>query len=146
MKIPYDVLMDYYMRNVGVAEHPMKYLRSLFDKRDFLRGDELKKKRSNSIVRVSGLLVMIHTPPTRSGKRVMFVTLEDETGLIDLVVFETVQKRWAKEMLASELLSFEGVLKRDGRKGSSVSIVAKRLLPQLSGNLEHFLMGPFPKE
>jgi DNA polymerase III alpha subunit len=47
-------------------------------------------------------VVIMHTPPTKSGKRVMFLTLEDETGLFDVVVFSKAQSRFAKLILTSE--------------------------------------------
>ena len=81
-------------------------------------------------------MIMVHTPPTRSGKRVMFATLEDESGLIDFVMFPGVQKQWAKEVLTNEVLAIEGRLKREGEKGLSISIVAGRVLQCFSG--------PFP--
>jgi DNA polymerase III alpha subunit len=48
---------------------------------------------SGAIVRVSGMVIIVHTPPTKSGKRVMFLTLEDETGLFDVVVFSKMGRR-----------------------------------------------------
>ncbi len=81
-------------------------------------------------------MIMVHTPPTRSGKRVMFATLEDESGLIDFVMFPGVQRQWAKEVLTNEVLAIEGRLKREGEKGLSISIVAEKVLQCFSG--------PFP--
>jgi len=139
VKVPCEILMDYYMREVGAYDHPMKFLRPVFEKRGFLSALELRQKPQGRKVRVAGLLVMIHTPPTRSGRRVMFVTLEDETGLIDLAVFENVQRYWAREILSGGLLSFEGILQKEGKGGRSVSIVARRLVRNLSGPLECFM-------
>ena len=54
----------------------------------------------------------------------MFLTLEDEEGLFDLTVFQDVQARYAKKILASTVLLVEGVVNRFGLRG--VSIVARR--------------------
>jgi DNA polymerase III alpha subunit len=94
---------------------------------------------SGSIVRVSGMVIIVHTPPTKSGKRVMFLTLEDETGLFDVVVFSKAQSRFAKLILTSEVLTIEGKLQRKGPGGRSISIVMSRALTGLSGGLAKLL-------
>jgi DNA polymerase III alpha subunit len=66
----------------------------------------------------------------------MFATLEDESGLLDFVMFPGVQRQWAKAVLTNEVLAIEGRLKREGEKGLSISIVAERVLQCFSG--------PFP--
>ncbi len=60
------------------------------------------------------MLVIIHMPPTKSGKRIMFVTMEDETGLMDVVVFPTAQAHCARAIMTSEVLTVEGRLQRKG--------------------------------
>ena len=94
---------------------------------------------SGAIVRVSGMVIIVHTPPTKSGKRVMFLTLEDEAGLFDVVVFSKAQSRFAKLILTSEVLTLEGRLQRKGPGGRSISIVMSRALTGLSGGLAKLL-------
>lgn len=65
----------------------------------------------------------------------MFLTLEDETGLFDVVVFENVQKRFAKTILTSQTLTIEGTLQRRGVNGKAISVILKRVLLNLSGSL-----------
>jgi error-prone DNA polymerase len=84
-------------------------------------------------------VVIIHTPPTKSGKRVQFITLEDETGLIDAVAFPKAQEKFARVILASEILAVEGTLQRRGKGGVSVSVVIDKALLSWSGKLSHFL-------
>jgi DNA polymerase III alpha subunit len=93
-------------------------------------------------VRVSGLLVIVHTPPTKSGKRVMFLTLEDETGLLDAVVFSKAQKDCAQVIYTSELLTLEGRLHRQSGNGLSISVVVDRVILPWSGKLSEFLPRP----
>jgi error-prone DNA polymerase len=73
-------------------------------------------------VRVAGIKVVQHTPPTRSGQRVIFLTLEDASGLIDMVVFESAQKNYAKTIFEGWLLLVEGRITKRGK----VSLVVSR--------------------
>ncbi len=111
--------------------HPLEVLRPHLDKAGIITARGLSKVRDRARVRVSGVLVMVHTPPTRSGRRVMFVTLEDETGLVDLVVFPQVQERWAREIFTWEVLTVEGRVKKEGAGEQSVTVVVERVLPSL---------------
>ena len=72
-------------------------------------------------------------------ERVMFLTLEDETGLFEVVVFSKAQSRFAKLILTSEVLTIEGRLQRKGPGGLSISIVMSRALIGLCGSLVKLL-------
>jgi len=100
---------------------------------------DLRRIPSGQRVRVSGILVIVHTPPTKSGKRVIFITMEDETGLMDLVAFPRAQVDYAKAIWTSEVLTVEGKLQRQGNRGLSISIVVEKVILPLSGPLSKFL-------
>ncbi len=85
------------------------------------------------------MVIIVHTAPTKSGKRVMFLTLEDETGLFDVVVFSKAQSRFAKLILTSEVLTLEGRLQRKGPGGLSISVIMERALIGLGGRLAKLL-------
>jgi len=104
--------------------HMMTPFREDLKREGFIQSSVLKWKPHGNLVKTAGRVIIIHTPPTKSGKRVMFLTLEDEDGLFDLTVFEDVQTRYAKKILASTVLLVEGIMNRFGLRG--VSIVAKR--------------------
>jgi error-prone DNA polymerase len=70
---------------------------------------------SGATVRVSGMLILVHTPPTKSGKRVMFLTLEDE-----VVVFSKAQDSFAGMILTSEVLTIEGRLASGAHRPSYI--------------------------
>ena len=112
--------------NVYCLSHPLAHLRPGLSRQGFARACDLRRMPSDSIVKVMGLTVIVHTPPTKSGKRVMFLTLEDETGLIDVVVFEKTQNSSARTILTSEVLALEGKLQRRGVNGLSISIVMRK--------------------
>ena len=119
--------------------HPLSTLRPLLARDNIIRAADLRRLPSGSLVRVIGLLVIVHTPPTKSGKRVMFLTMEDETGLIDVVVFPKAQKGFARTILTSQVLAIQGKLQKQGVKGISISIVMEKALKAWSGRLDKFL-------
>jgi DNA polymerase III alpha subunit len=118
--------------------HPLAPLREDLSAIDVVMAKDLRRIPSGRKVRVSGILVILHTPPTKSGKRVMFITMEDESGLIDLVVFPRIQKIYARLILTSTVITVEGKLQRQGN-GLSISIIVQRLLKQWTGTLPELL-------
>lgn len=125
--------------SVFCQAHPLAGLRSRLAAHGVVTAQDLRRIPSGSRVRVTGLLVIVHTPPTRSGKRVMFITMEDETGLLDVVAFPKAQARFARHILTSEVLTVEGILQRQGLQGLSISIVMEKLILPLTGLLSKLL-------
>jgi error-prone DNA polymerase len=68
----------------------------------------------------------------------MFITLEDESGLIDLVVFPKIQKLYARHILTSTVLTVEGKLQRQGN-GLAISIIVQKILTNWTGTLPKLL-------
>lgn len=75
-------------------------------------------------VTVGGMCIRPHRPPTKSGRTVVFLTLEDETGLIDVTVFEDVYMRYGKDLFVKPLLLVGGTVEH---RGQGVSITARHL-------------------
>ncbi len=125
--------------SVFCRDHPLAALRSRLAAEGIVTARDLRRLPSGQRVRVTGVLVIVHTPPTKSGKRVIFITMEDETGLMDLVAFPRAQVDYAKAIWTSEVLTVEGRLQRQGKNGLSISIVVEKVIPALSGALSKFL-------
>jgi DNA polymerase III alpha subunit len=119
--------------------HPLSTIRPVLARDNIIKAADLRRLPSGSIVRVIGMIVVVHTPPTKSGKRVMFLTMEDETGLLDVVVFPNAQKGFAKTILTSEVLAIQGKLQKQGPKLISISVVMERALKTWCGRLDKFL-------
>ena len=81
---------------------------------------DLLTQRSGSQVWVAGVKVAIQSPPMRSGRRVIFVTLDDSTGPIDAAFFDVVQEHYAPTLFGSWLLIVRGHLRRSGPRGISM--------------------------
>ena len=107
-----------------ISTHILTPFREDLQKHEFTQSTGLKWKSHGDGLKTAGRVIIIHTPPTKSGRRVMFLTLEDEEGLFDLTVFEDVRARYAQKILASTVLLVEGTIHRFGLRG--VSIVARR--------------------
>ena len=81
---------------------------------------DLVRQRSRSEVFVAGVKVATQTPPVRSGRRVIFLTLDDSTGPADAAFFDDVQGSYASTVFSSWLLLVRGVLRRTGPRGVSI--------------------------
>ena len=119
--------------------HPLAAIRAALAAQGVVTARDLRRIPSGRKVRITGLLVIVHMPPTKSGKRVIFMTLEDETGLIDVVAFPKAQTHSARAMLTSEVQTIEGRLHRQGKDGISKSIILERVVPHLTGSLAEIL-------
>jgi error-prone DNA polymerase len=84
------------------------------------RSRDLLGARSRSTVWVAGVKVATQTPPVRSGRRVVFLTLDDSTGPVDATFFEDVQGPYAEVVFHSWMLLVRGVVRRTGARGISI--------------------------
>ncbi|HZF15673.1 MAG TPA: error-prone DNA polymerase [Steroidobacteraceae bacterium] len=107
-----DIVADY--RNVGLTlgRHPLALLRERLDSEGVRTAADLWGLRNGDAVRTAGLVITRQRPMTASG--VTFVTLEDETGHINLVVWLQVAERQRRALIESRLLEVSGELQREG--------------------------------
>ena len=80
---------------------------------------------------MAGVKVATQTPPIRSGRRVVFLTLDDSTGPVDATFFEDAQGPYAATVFHSWLLVVRGELRRTGRRGVSLRATGCWELPEL---------------
>ncbi len=102
---------------------------------------DLRGLRSRKELLVAGVKVATQTPPIRSGRRVVFLTLDDSTGPVDATFFEDVQGPYAATVFHSWLLLVQGVLRRTGPRGVSLRATGAWELsglwqPWLAGGIE----------
>ncbi|GAB97787.1 error-prone DNA polymerase [Kineosphaera limosa] len=101
-----------------------------------VRAADLRQVRSRSEIYVAGVKVATQTPPVRSGRRVVFLTLEDSTGPADATFFEDVQGPYAATVFGSWLLLVRGVVRRTGPMGISLRATGAWELAELTREWE----------
>ncbi len=112
-----DLLDDYRYTGLTLGPHPMAVLKQQFN--HFCTAEDLANHRHGKLVRVAGLVTGRQRPGTATG--VVFLTLEDETGNINVVVWSTVLNRFRAALLQGQLLKIKGVVEREG---SVIHVVA----------------------
>ncbi|MEK6747993.1 MAG: error-prone DNA polymerase [Pseudomonadota bacterium] len=117
-----EIADDY--RHVGLTlrRHPVALLRPRLHKQRIHSAADIKHIPHGRAVRVAGLVIGRQRPGTASG--VTFVTLEDETGMTNVVVWRTLAERQKRELLTAQLLIVHGVVER---AGAVVHVIAGRL-------------------
>ena len=107
-----DMLDDYRYSGLTLGAHPMALLRNHDDFLEFCTAEQLTQKRPGQLVRIAGLVTGRQRPGTASG--VVFLTLEDETGNINVIIWASIMTRFRAALLQSRLLKIKGVVEREG--------------------------------
>ena len=131
-----EVVFDYAALGLTLRSHPLSLLRSKLSKEKLLTAAQLRDLPSGRLVRACGIVTMRQQPQTAKG--VVFVTLEDETGTVNVIVWQSLKEKQRAELLQPRLLAVYGVWQRDVESGGEVRhLIAKRLkdLTPLLGGL-----------
>lgn len=108
------VVQDYNTVGLSLKAHPVSFVRSQLDMLNIRSCHTINNDSSNGqLVKVAGLVLVRQRPGTAGG--VCFITIEDETGYSNLVVFEKLFETYRKEILHSKLLMVERRLQREGQ-------------------------------
>uniref|UniRef100_UPI0040477B03 DNA polymerase III subunit alpha n=1 Tax=Aquiluna sp. TaxID=2053504 RepID=UPI0040477B03 len=105
---------------MDVTDHQLTEFQELLDELGVVRASELVNLRSNTEVLVAGVRIATQTPPMRSGKRVVFISLDDGTGCADATFFDEAQRRCAHLLFQNRLLLISGKTRRTGVRGVSI--------------------------
>ncbi|HSP37194.1 MAG TPA: DNA polymerase III subunit alpha [Frankiaceae bacterium] len=116
---------------LDVSRHVIDFYDPFLAAMGVTRAKHLLQRRSHSEVLVCGVKVATQTPPIRSGRRVIFVTLDDATGPLDATFFEDAQVGYASTVFHSWLLVIRGVVRRTGPRGISIRATGCWELPML---------------
>ncbi len=117
-----EIVADYASLGLTLGRHPLALLRKRLERLGLLSAQGLRMRPPGSMARAAGLVTCRQRPDTASG--VVFVTLEDETGTINVVVWRDLAERQRRDLLGARLLGVEGRIERDGEV---VHLVARRL-------------------
>jgi error-prone DNA polymerase len=103
-----------------MSEHLVSFYSDFLNSIGAVRSCDLLAQRSRSSVLVAGIKVAMQTPPVRSGKRVIFVSLDDGYGCSDSTFFSDAQTDFASTLYSSSLLLIRGITRRTGARGISL--------------------------
>jgi error-prone DNA polymerase len=118
-----NIVADYHSLGLTLGRHPLALLRERLARDRIVTARELDAIPNGRRVRAAGLVVTRQRPGSASG--VTFVTIEDETGCVNLVVWESVGEAQRRPLLESRLLEVRGTLQREGLV---THVIAERLL------------------
>ena len=141
MPVCEQVVADYQTLRLSLKAHPMRFLRSSLRAQGYVSARDLTGLRNGATVKMAGLVLIRQRPG--SAKGVCFITIEDETGSANLVLWQTVFEAFRKPAMTARVLALEGRIQRaEGVTHVVVISVTDRsdVLARLAG-----LAGPAPK-
>ena len=115
-----QVLAELEVLGLDVSSHITSTYRPMLRALGVVPAEEMLSQRNHAEVLIAGAKVATQTPPVRSGRRVVFLTLDDGTGPTDAAFFDDVQAGYAATVFHSWLLLVRGVVRRTGPRGLSV--------------------------
>jgi error-prone DNA polymerase len=118
-----ELVADYRSLGLTLGRHPLALLRRRLERMRLATASDLHALPDGTPGRTAGIVTSRQCPGTANG--VVFVTLEDETGYVNVVVWRDLVERQRRELLGSSLLGVHGVIQREGEV---VHLVARRLM------------------
>jgi error-prone DNA polymerase len=112
MSVAEQVIQDYASTSFSLKAHPVILARQKLRLLQVLSAEETGHTQRGERIKVGGLVISRQRPGTAGG--ICFITLEDETGIVNLVVFENLFEKFRKEILGAKLLVVEGWVQREG--------------------------------
>src|SRR6202030_4761947 len=123
MPLPEQVVADYQTIRLSLKGHPMEFLRPRFAREGVLACDDVCHANDTRRIRCAGVVLVRQRPG--SAKGVVFMTLEDETGIANIVVWPKVMERFRKEVMGARLILVEGYIQSSPEQVTH--LVAQRL-------------------
>jgi error-prone DNA polymerase len=133
MPLSEHVVNDYQTIRLSLKAHPMRFLRDHYAAAKFVTADQLTRIKDGRRASIAGLVLIRQRPG--SAKGVVFITIEDETGVANLVIWPDVFDRQRKIVMGARLMAVHGIIQRD--PDSNVIHVVARRLEDHSSMLRH---------
>jgi len=118
-----DIVADYQSLGLTLERHPMALIRTRLDVHRYVKAECLNELQSGRPIRVAGLVITKQRPGTASG--VTFVTLEDESGYTNLIVWKKIAEEQRDVLLHARLMGVEGELQKEGKV---IHVIARKLI------------------
>ena len=126
-----EVVWDYAATGLSLRRHPLAILRPRLAAMGWKTAAQLHDLPSGRLARACGIVTVRQQPETAKG--VMFVSLEDETGSVQLIVWPKVKLRWRIPLLRSRLMAVKGTWQREGEVRNLIAGYVEDLTPLLGG-------------
>jgi DNA polymerase III alpha subunit len=136
MPLGEEVINDYRFLALSLRAHPASFLRDDLVRRRIIRNEELRKRPSGARVRVSGMVTIRQRPGSASD--VVFMTIEDETGIANIIVWPGMFERFRPIVLGARYVMVEGPLQHES---GVIHVVANRM-EDLTPLLKRLAEGP----
>ena len=117
-----ELIADYRSLGLTLGRHPLALLRARLARMRLSAAEDVRRLPHGSSVRAAGIVIGRQRPDTASG--VVFVTLEDETGCVNVIVWRDLGERQRRELLSARLMAVYGSVEREG---DVVHVIARRL-------------------
>jgi error-prone DNA polymerase len=122
-----NTLADYRSLGIPMGRHPLALLRPVLARRRVSTAADLCRQPNGRLVRASGIVTHRQRPETARGT--IFVTLEDETGAVNIIVWPRVFEAHRAEVLGARLMTVQGLWQRDVDTGGQVMhLIARRIV------------------
>jgi error-prone DNA polymerase len=125
------IVEDYRTVGLSLKAHPTALLREELNERGVTSNEKLTQLRNGQRVRVAGLVLVRQRPGTASG--VIFMTLEDETGIANIVVWPRMFEEYRKQILGGRLVAIDGVVQTESNVTHVIAERAHDYTPMLAG-------------
>jgi DNA polymerase III alpha subunit len=122
MPLGEEVVNDYRFLALSLRAHPAAFLRADLDARGVMRNEELRRRASGARVRVSGLITVRQRPGSANG--VIFMTIEDETSIANIIVWQRTFERFRPIVLGARYVEVRGKMQEEC---GVIHVVAERL-------------------
>jgi error-prone DNA polymerase len=111
MPLAEHVISDYQTVRLSLKAHPMHFLRAHYAAQKFVTAEQLKSLKDGERLSMAGVVLIRQRPGTSKG--VVFITIEDETGVANLVVWPAVFEKQRKIVMGARLMAVRGVVQKD---------------------------------
>ena len=106
------VVADYQTLRLSLKAHPMSFLRASMTRQGYSSANDLKHMRNGQKISMAGMVLIRQRPGTAKG--VCFITIEDEVGVANLVVWSKVMANYRKVVMRARVIDVRGVVQREG--------------------------------
>jgi error-prone DNA polymerase len=124
MPLSEHVVNDYQTIRLSLKAHPMCFLREHYASQKFITAEQLKSIKDGKRLSIAGLVLIRQRPGSARG--VVFITIEDETGIANLVIWPDVFEKQRKIVMGTRLMAVHGIVQHDEDDGV-IHVVARRL-------------------